>query len=461
MISKVKIKIKNLGLVNSTSVGIKAGQFLFLGSQTPTDLETGKLVKGFKDLPQEAHRQLSIGLLLIDVPDERILCQTWCIFRNLKNLLAQQGLSFDNIVHQRFFLKDMKDLPGLERVILIFMPNERPSTTIIEATNAGVNEEITVQADFIILTGEGGIKRQNISISGLDHLTAPYPLGTRAGQYIFTTPVPGVDPETGKLVTRVAELKKEEQELAEPPYTPKGEALAAQQLMTFRHIRHILESQGSSLAWQLRQNGWLRIPMREFGPVAKVRKRLFSGENAGPFTSLTVSGVRREDAFFEYSVIALVPPKGPNDHKREILMATHGIASYYVGALKSGPYVVTAGEVPVDTKVPCIVNKFSDLKGEESFLDYGRVHEAKSIMAEAYFVYRELKSCMAIHGSSMENVVHQTVYMANPADYPALERIATLFYGSELPPTTLIPILGTSPFAEAKLEIEVFGLTDK
>jgi enamine deaminase RidA (YjgF/YER057c/UK114 family) len=423
------------------------------------DLETGKLVKGFQDLPQEVHRQLSMKLLLIDVPDERILCQTWCIFKNLKDLLAQEGLSLDNIIHQRFFLKDMKDLSGLERVILTFMPKERPSTTIIEATNAGVNEEIAVQADFIVLSGEGGMKRENIRISDLDHLTAPYPLGTRAGQYIFTTPLPGVDPETGKLVSRFAELRKEEQTLAEPPYTAKGEALAVQQIMAFRHIRRILESQGSSLAWQLRQNGWLRIPMREFGPVAKVRRKLFSGENAGPFTSLTVSGVRREDAFFEYSVIALVPPKGPNDHKRQIVMAPHGIASYYVGALKSGPYVVTAGEVPVDTKVPCVVKKFADLKGEETFLDYGRVHETKAIMAEAYFVYRELKSCMEIHGSSMGNVVHQTVYMANPADYPALERIATLFYGSELPPTTLIPILGTSPFAQATLEIELFGLT--
>jgi hypothetical protein len=46
----------------------------------------------------------------------------WCIFRNLKDLLAQQGLSLDSIVHQRFFLKDMKDLPGLERAILTFMP---------------------------------------------------------------------------------------------------------------------------------------------------------------------------------------------------------------------------------------------------------------------------------------------------------------------------------------------------
>lgn len=458
MIKKEAIRLKNLGLAGSTSIGMKAGQFLFLGAQTPMDLETSRLVTGFHGLPDDARRQLTVGMLLVDIPDERILSQAWRIFTNVKEILGQQELSLDSVVHQCFFLKDMRDLPALERVILAFMPGERPATTIVGATNAGVNEDIAVQAEFVALTAEGGVTRQTIRIPELDHLTAPYPLATRAGQYIFTTPMSGVDPETGRLVTSLSQLTKEEQAIAEPPYSPRGEALVSQHLMTFRHIRSILESQRSSLAWQLRQNGWVRVPMREFGPLARVRKRLFGGENIAPFTSLTVSGTRREDALFEYGVMALVPPTRPGDHRREIPMAPHGVASYYVGALRSGPYVITAGEVPVDTTTPGVVGRFTDLKGDQRFLDYGRLHEPKPIMAKALFVYGELKSCMEIHGSSMANVVHQRVYMTNPADYPALERIATLFYGPELPPTTLIPILDTSPYREAELEIEVVGV---
>lgn len=456
MTAKEAIRPRNLGLAGSTSIGMKAGQFLFLGSQTPMDLETGRLVKGFKDVP-DARRRLAVGMLLADAPDERILSQAWRIFANVTEILREQDLSLDRIVHQCFFLKDMRDLPALERVILAFMPVERPATSVVGATSAGVNEEIAVQAEFVVLA-DGGVTRQTIRILDLDHLTFPYPLGTRAGQYIFTTPIGGVDAETGRLLTSLAELTKEEQAMAEPPYTPRGEALVAQHLMTFRHIRRILESQGSSLAWQLRQNGWVRVPMREFGPLARVRKRLFGGENIAPFTSLTVSGTRREDALFEYGVMALVPPARPGDHRREIPMAPHGVASYYVAALRSGPYVVTAGEVPVNTRAPGVVGMFTDLDGEARFLDYGRLHEVKPIMAKALFVYGELRSCMEIHGTSMANVVHQRVYMVNPADYPAVERIATLFYGAELPPTTLIPILDTSPYREAGLEIEVIAV---
>jgi enamine deaminase RidA (YjgF/YER057c/UK114 family) len=55
----------------------------------------------------------------------------------------------------------------------------------------------------------------------------------------------------------------------------------------------------------------------------------------------------------------------------------------------------------------------------------------------------------------MRDVLHQTVYLVEPAHFPALERIATLHYGVRLPPTTLVPIRGASPFAGTLLEIEV------
>ena len=61
---------------------------------------------------------------------------------------------------------------------------------IIEATGHGVNDEISVQADFVVIDGATGIRRENISVPELDHLTSPYPLATRAGQFVFTTPLP-------------------------------------------------------------------------------------------------------------------------------------------------------------------------------------------------------------------------------------------------------------------------------
>jgi len=446
--------------IPGTNLGMQAGQFVFLGAQTPVDLATGALVATLGDLPDKARRDLTVGIPLVDVPDERILSQAWRILNNVREILARQGLSLDDVVHQCFYLRDMRDVPALEKVILAFMAGDRPSTTIVGATAKGVNSAIAVQADFIVLA-DSKVKRQNISIPELDFLTAPFPLATRAGQYLFTSPLSGINPETRRLATCFSDLSEQERELVEPPYSRQGESVVAQHIMLFRHVRKILESQGSSLAYQLRQNGWLTIPLREFGPVSRVRRRLFSGENTGPFTSLTVSGVRTESAAFEYSVIALVPPRNAGEHKREALMPPHGIASYYIGAARSGPYVIAAGEVPVDMSIPGAITRFSDLKDTGRFLSVGRVHEDRPIMAKAWFVYQKLKSCLEDYGSAMDRVVWQRVFMAEPADYPALERVATLFYGARLPPTTIVPILDTSPYPEAGLEIEVIGWTDQ
>jgi len=55
----------------------------------------------------------------------------------------------------------------------------------------------------------------------------------------------------------------------------------------------------------------------------------------------------------------------------------------------------------------------------------------------------------------MEDVVHQSVYMVNPADYPVVESVANIFYGSKLPPTTVIPVLAASPFPSPRVPLEI------
>ncbi|MFC2001002.1 Rid family hydrolase [Chloroflexota bacterium] len=462
MIYKTEIEAGNLSLPGATSVGVRAGPFLFFGAQTPINMETGRLVSDFsRDLPEEARRQLTTGMLGLDLRLGRILSQAWCIYHNLQSILARQGCSLDNVVRQRIFLKDMRDMASLEKVILAFMPNERPATTIVGATNAGANQEIAVQADFIVLANKAGVSKENISVPGLDPLTAPFPLATRVGQFIFMSAMAGADPETGRLVNRIDELSPDDREIAPQPYDAKEEAGIAQCLTTMRHIRRILESQGAPFLGSLiHTNSWLRFPSVEASHVYRARQRLFTGSGSFPVASgKFVSGVRKGDALLEYEIVAFIPPKGPADSRLEISMAPSNYTHWNVPALKAGPFVFTRGEVSSEPSVPRFISKFSDLEDEGRFLPYGRCHPEKSIMAQAWFVYKRLKSYTEAYGTSMENVAHQTVYMTNPADYPACERIATLFFGPKLPPTTVVPCLDSSPYPDlCELEIELVAV---
>ena len=100
------------------------------------------------------------------------------------------------------------------------------------------------------------------------------------------------------------------------------------------------------------------------------------------------------------------------------------------------------------------------LGGEDEgrFLPYGRVHEEKPVTVEAWWVYKKLQAYLQASGMSMDDVVHQSVFMVQPAEFPALERIAEQFFGPRLPPTSLVPIKGTTPYPQASLEIEVIAM---
>jgi enamine deaminase RidA (YjgF/YER057c/UK114 family) len=101
------------------------------------------------------------------------------------------------------------------------------------------------------------------------------------------------------------------------------------------------------------------------------------------------------------------------------------------------------------------------LPDEGRLLSFGRVHQTGFYGARAWFVYKQLSDYLSAYGSKMADVVHQTIYVCDPTQFPEVERAASLFYGSTLPPTTVIPINDTSPFRQANLEIEVITHEDK
>lgn len=433
-------------------VAKRGGPFLFLGSHVASDQGTGEMVTRLADVDPADAARLRTGNLMIDAPAERAVAQTCRVVRDVEAYLRAMGGSLHDLVQQRWFVRDERNLAPVARALAALLQDALPATTLVAADGAGLAPDIAVHADFIALARPSRWSVRSVRIEDLDALTSPFPAATRVGPFLFTTPVAGIDLATGRVVTTFRDLDAAARALAEPPYAGRGEAAAAQQVQIFRHVERILASQGASLACQVRQNGWMRMPMSEFGPASAVRRRLFSGDNTGPFTSLTVSGLRSADALFEYGVIALVP--GDVQWKRTVRTPPHGIASYYVAAVQAGPLVVSAGEVPVDTVAGSAVTAFpSEVQA------FGRIDAAGVVLAQAWDVYAKLERALADYGATMADVVHQTVYVTDGAHAAAVERIAALHFGRTLPPTTVVPILSTSPFAESRVEIEVIAAT--
>jgi enamine deaminase RidA (YjgF/YER057c/UK114 family) len=147
--------------------------------------------------------------------------------------------------------------------------------------------------------------------------------------------------------------------------------------------------------------------------------------------------------------------------RKQIRLEGHGVGPYYVGAVQAGPYVFAAGEVPVHAPAgerPRVIGRADDLPEHLRLMNFGRVHAEYPLMAQAAYVYELIAEALQSYGCGVRDVLHQTVYLVEPAHFPALENVAAMYFGTRMPPTTLVPIRGASPFREALLEIEVTAL---
>jgi 2-iminobutanoate/2-iminopropanoate deaminase len=104
------------------SQAVFAGNLLFVSGQIPMHPETGELI-------------------LADIK-----AQTTRVMENLKGILVQAGVGFDNIVKTSIFLTDMNDFAEVNQIYGTYFVSNFPAreTVQVAALPKGVNVEISV-----------------------------------------------------------------------------------------------------------------------------------------------------------------------------------------------------------------------------------------------------------------------------------------------------------------------------
>ena len=433
--------------------------FVFTQGMTGHDAQTGRLVRDLAEVPAPMRSRVTTDMVISDVPDARIRAQTLVALDHVRRALEAANSSLTRLLTLRLFLRDMRDSSAAAQAVKAVLGDDTPATTIVVATGAGVDPAVDVVLDAVAAPNDARFSLRHVQMTELDKLTGGFPAATVYGPYVFTTPVSGADPQSGCITATRDSLTPDERALLDPGYfNPRDEALAIEHVLMWRNIRRILAVTNVPFENILHQNNWLTVSMQHYVPVTRVRSRLFGrGEARTAATSLPITDLRTPGAAFECSITGIAA-NHQSGVRKEIKLGSHGVGPYYVGAVKAGPCVFAAGEVPVvahDGKAPALVADAADLTDELKHLNLGRVHAEIPLMAQAHCVYKLIAEALARYDSGMHDVLHQTVYLVEPAHFPALERIATLHFGVRLPPTTLVPIRGASPFAGTLLEIEV------
>jgi 2-iminobutanoate/2-iminopropanoate deaminase len=116
------------GAIGPYSQAIKAGALLFVSGQIPLDPQTGTLVSG------------------------DVAAQTRQVFRNLGEILAAAGASFDNVVRVTVYLADMNDFPVMNDVYATFFNPPAPARATIQA--ARLPRDARIEIDLIAEIGD-------------------------------------------------------------------------------------------------------------------------------------------------------------------------------------------------------------------------------------------------------------------------------------------------------------------
>ena len=110
----------------------------------------------------------------------------------------------------------------------------------------------------------------------------------------------------------------------------------------------------------------------------------------------------------------------------------------YSQAIAAGGFVFVSGQIPIDP-------------------DTGKLVESADVGDHVRRVMANLQAVLEAAGSGFERVVKATIYLANMADFPAVNRVYATYFG-DAPPARATVQAGALPLA-ARVEIDVVALT--
>ena len=127
MATKTIIKpAKSPAAVGPYNHAVKVGDLLFCAGQIPIDPKDGNLIEG------------------------DIKAQTQRVLENVKAILEDQKLSFQNVVKSTVFMTNLGDFPGMNEIYAKYFTENHParSTIQVAALPKGASVEIEVIAHF-------------------------------------------------------------------------------------------------------------------------------------------------------------------------------------------------------------------------------------------------------------------------------------------------------------------------
>lgn len=432
---------------------VVAGPFVFTTAQIGWDSAHG-LVRSYRHVPAAAER-LATGYAAVDAVEGPIAAQVWSVLTRVGETLRACGSSLDQMVRAHAYQRDKRFFPILESVRLVFEPTTPAPSSGIGVTALPGGPEVWWSLDAIgVVPGSaaGYEGRRVLAAPGLSPSASFYSQGVAAGPYLFLAGhIPIQTAEPGKPVVMGYEDVPPEgrflQRGRSHPDSREG-PIASQTWFTYNEIQRLLEAQGAGLCDIIAASVYLQ-DIRDFPTFHRVHERFFPADP--PALTVTEFGeVGHRGTRIEIEVTALDPAAGL---RREVLPGPRRMAAS--SAVKAGPLLFLSGLLGWDEEDEPIQGP-AGLPRDARETVRRLVPEAVGDRAAAQCaaIVLRMREILQDFGASLGDLVRLTVYLADLAEFPVVDRVIRAFLGAELPAVSVVQIPKPGPLPGFRVCIE-------
>jgi enamine deaminase RidA (YjgF/YER057c/UK114 family) len=266
------------------SHAVKAGDFVFLGGQIPSDYKNG-LAPEVKNNSRGVSNPVDLSKIQSDY-----------ILKNARAILKSAGSSFKNGVRiDQFVTRPEAASPYLDTRKRFVPPSIRPASTHVAIESLAVPDAL-VGLELIAITDAGAARKRIIDMEGVPKSPGgPFaggPQAVAAGDFIFLTGQIASDFKTGI----VPEARKD-------PGFWYGSAIGLQTEYVLKRLQMVLEEAESSLEHVVKADVWL-MDMEDVREFDEVWKEYFP-KNPPARSLLPVSRIADAECLIEINLIAV------------------------------------------------------------------------------------------------------------------------------------------------------------
>ena len=127
----------------------RAGDIVYFSGIVAADPATGRIVRGYADLPDHARAEAGeTGEMSTDAKDGPIAAQSWFVLTRLRKTVEAAGGTLDDVVKLTQYFRDLRDFPIYNRIRATFFRTP-PASTVVRVVELLPTEESLLEVEAV------------------------------------------------------------------------------------------------------------------------------------------------------------------------------------------------------------------------------------------------------------------------------------------------------------------------